>query len=351
MAWYGKKSVDNDVVLSSRVRLARNVEGYPFGRHLTDDRARELIGKIGAILTPSGYEAVDFTGLDMIGATAYVEEHIVSPEFAGEKGPHTLFKNDKKNVYIMTCEEDHLRIQCITPGFSLDEAYAGAIEAESLLDSSLNLAFDEKLGYLTHCPTNLGTGMRASVMMFLPAITKFGKLSSIARQLSKIGLTVRGSYGEGSGSTGCLYQISNQVTLGVSEEESIEKLKNIVASIVDQERKLRDAMTKDDVWNSVADASARAYGTLTYARMLSFSEFMKLWCDVRLGIALDNARKMNGQPGGTGIPSSLSYETLDTLFIESQPAVLTLLSGGTPMSPAERDLRRADAIKRRLAVV
>jgi len=193
--------------------------------------------------------------------------------------------------------------------------------------------------------------MRASVMMFLPAITKFGKFSSIARQLSKIGLTVRGSYGEGSGSTGCLYQISNQVTLGVSEEESIEKLKNIVASIVDQERKLRDAMTKDDVWNSVADASARAYGTLTYARMLSFSEFMKLWCDVRLGIALDNARKMNGQPGGTGIPSSLSYETLDTLFIESQPAVLTLLSGGTPMSPAERDLRRADAIKRRLAVV
>ena len=343
MSWYGTQGEDRDVVLSSRVRLARNIENYPMGELLSRDKANEIIVRTGAALGDE-YERVDFTKLDYVSAAAYVEEHLVSADFAKLHSPHALYKCEHRSTYIMVCEEDHLRIQSITAGFSPDAAYAHAAEAADKLAGAFDIAFDDKLGYLTHCPTNLGTGMRVSLMMFLPALTKFGQIPSVSRQLGKLGVTVRGMYGEGSEATGCLYQISNQVTLGISEEETVSKLKKIAASITESERKMRRALTEPANIDETSDSISRAYGTLLFARKLSGAEFMRLWVRARLGISLCNT-----DAGCEGLlPDSLSYEKLDTLLIEAQPAVLTLLSGGGELSPQERDIKRSALVRTRI---
>ena len=223
MAWYQVKGNDADTVFSSRIRFARNISGYRFDKGLSQEDAKELIRRIGEALGDD-FIKTDMDDLPILNAHALFEQHLISREFEAKKSPHALFRDDNKSVSVMALEEDHIRLQCILPGLSLRDAYRFANECDDRLDKALPLAYDETLGYLTHCPTNLGTGMRASVMLFLPALTEAGMIPSLSHQLSKIGLTMRGLYGEGSISQGCLYQVSNQVTLGLSEEEILCKL-------------------------------------------------------------------------------------------------------------------------------
>lgn len=329
MKLFQNKGNERDVVISSRVRFARNIAGYPFPGRLTKEQSDEIIDKVKSALGKD-FEYTDFAKLSPIESRAYVERHEVSPEFAEVKGPHGLFTNTEKGLGVMVCEEDHIRLQSIYAGLSLKEAYAAACEADDLLDASLDIAFDGKLGYLTHCPTNLGTGMRASVMMFLPAMTMYRHIGRLSSQLQKIGLTVRGLFGEGSDADGCIYQISNQITLGITEEETLGKLSDVVNQIVSEEKKLRAELSKNE---KLCDRIARAEGTLRYARIISTSEFMSLYSDLRLGIA-------------TGLTSSVDYRTLDSLLFEIMPANITLSKGAKELSETERDRARAEIIRK-----
>ena len=332
MTWYNMKGESADTVISTRVRFARNLAGYNFDSTLGEKEAREIIAKISDVFTPGlGFERVDLDENNRLEALSYVEKHFISREFASKKAPHALLLSEKFNTAVMVCEEDHVRLQAILPGLALNEAYEDLCRFDDLLDSNVELAYDEKLGYLTHCPTNLGTGMRASVMMFLPALTMANQIGGIAAQLSKIGLTIRGMYGEGSESRGSLYQISNQVTLGVSEEETIRKIGEIVAQISNRERKLRATM-KEERLDVLKDKVLRAEGTLRYAHMLSSSESTELFSLVRLGVSL-------------GIIADVDYSTLSRILVETSPATLTLESDDHPKNDTARDILRAQKIK------
>ena len=330
MAWYQVKGNDSDTVFSSRIRFARNLTGYRFDKGLTKEQAEEIISRIGTALGED-YIKTDMSALSEQKAASLVEQHIVSRDFAAKKTPHALFRNDNKSLSVMALEEDHIRLQCILPGLALRDAYRFACECDDRLDAALDIAFDEKLGYLTHCPTNLGTGLRASVMLFLPALTGANMIPSLSHQLSKLGLTMRGLYGEGSEPSGCLYQVSNQVTLGCSEEEILQKLEDAVQSIIESERKLRKDVTGEAAERR-RDRIHRAEGILRYATMLSSKEFFSLYTDLKLGIAL-------------GEITSLTDESLNTLLINILPATLTESIAETPKSSAERDRQRAAFIK------
>ena len=331
MAWYNSTGQAMDTVISTRVRLARNINGYPFVSRLDANAANEIIEKVGAPLESVGFRRINFSDLSDVMATSYVERHYVSPEFATKEAPHALLLQESTGIAVMVCEEDHLRIQCILSGLNLTEAYKNASKIEKRLDEDFDFAYSDRLGYLTHCPTNLGTGMRASVMMFLPALTEGGYMSSLANRLSKIGLTVRGIFGEGSGSLGCMYQISNQVTLGVSEEETLKKLGNAVNQISDSEEKARKAINGEAL-ERLTDRALRSEGALKYAHIISTEEFIKLFCNVRFGISL-------------GIVTDITYEQLGILLVEAMPATLTLSSENTPRSDIARDKLRAQKIK------
>ncbi len=335
MAWYNVSATASDTVISSRVRLARNLVGYPFASRLDATRASEIIEKVSAPLLASDFRKIDFSELSPLAATSYVEKHYVSPEFAAKETPHALLLREPSGIAVMVCEEDHLRIQSILPGLALEEAYRNASLTEKRLDEEFDFAYSEQLGYLTHCPTNLGTGMRASVMMFLPALTHGGYMESLAGQLSKIGLTVRGLFGEGSGAAGCIYQISNQITLGITEEETLKKLGEAIRQIIAGEEKARRAITGDAL-DRLTDRILRSEGILKYAHMLSTSEFIKLFSDVRFGIAL-------------GVVGDITYEQLGTLLVEAMPATLTLSADSAPKTEAARDKLRAKRVQATLA--
>jgi len=331
MAWYNTLGKDSDTVISTRVRLARNINGYPFASRLDVAKANEIIEKVSTPLEASGFRKIHFSDLSPVMATSYVERHYVSPEFATKEAPHALFLQETAGLAVMVCEEDHLRIQSILPGLALEDAYLNASRTEKRLDEDFDFAYSDTLGYLTHCPTNLGTGMRASVMMFLPALTRGGYMDSLANQLSKLGLTMRGLFGEGSGSAGCIYQISNQITLGITEEDTLQKMNEVIRQITESEQKARKKITEDAL-DRLTDRIRRSEGVLKYAYMISTAEFMKLFSDVRFGISL-------------GIVDDISYEQLGTLLVEAMPATLTLSSENTPKTETARDKLRAQKIQ------
>ena len=335
MAWYQVKGNDMDTVFSSRIRFARNLSGFPFERGLGADAVKEITDRVGAALGEE-YTRTDMEALSATKAQSLVEQHIISRDFAAKKGPRALFRQDGKSLSVMTPEEDHIRLQCILPGLALQDAYRFACECDDRLDAALDIAYDERLGYLTHCPTNLGTGMRASVMLFLPALTGAGMIPSLSHQLSKLGLTIRGLYGEGSEPSGCLYQISNQVTLGSTEEEILAKLEETVQSIIDEERRRRNAPTGEAA-ELRRDRIHRAEGVLRYATLLSSKEFFSLYTDLKLGLAL-------------GEITSITEETLNTLLISILPATLSEAAGESPKTATERDRQRAAFVKKALGV-
>lgn len=325
--WHSKEAKDSDVVVSTRVRLARNLKDYPFSPRLDETGACEIIEKVRAVPELADFEYTDFGELSPELAMSLAERHIVSPEFAAGNDVRGLLADPDSGVYIMLAEEDHIRLQCLMAGSTLSEVYEKALALERAMDKNLDFAYSERFGYLTHCPTNLGTGMRASVMLFLPALTAAKEIGPIRNQLTKLGLTVRGMSGEGSGADGCLYQISNQITLGISEEETVKKLTGITESIVKRERELRGSVSGEQ-FLKLRDSVRRAMGIMRYAELLGTKELFELYSKVRLGAAL-------------GMTDGVSCEMLDGLLFTSMPATITAEAGDAVKTPLDRDAVRA----------
>ena len=322
-----------DVILRSRVRLARNIVDYPFAPVLNAACRKEIIEKVGNALQANGYARrndIDNT----VTVHALSEENLVSREFADDKELHALFSNDDTNTYIMVCEEDHLRIQSFADGVDLAAAGKHAFAAERLLNEKIKFAFDRELGYLTHCPTNLGTAMRASMMMFLPALTMLGRMGDLKSQLEKIGVTIRGLYGEGSAADAYMYQISNRLSLGLSEDELLRKIEAIASRIAEDELRARDSLLSARR-DALTDKILRSLGILKYAHMISGKEFLDCYAYVRLGISL-------------GLIDSVQLTELDKLLYEAMPAHLIAKNKDAASDTTLRDKLRAEAIKQRI---
>lgn len=334
MSWYHIPGSEQDTVISTRVRFARNLTEYPFTSRLDATRAREMLGRVGEVLEKNGFTRVDFADISRTTAQSLVEKHYASPAFVKESLPHALFLNEPCNLSVMVCEEDHIRLQCILPGLSLKDAYGGACKVEGLLDNAFSLAFDKRLGYLTGCPSNLGTAMRVSVMLCLPMLTVGHRLETLSHQLGQTGLLLRGLFGEGSSPSGGLVQISNRVTLGLSEEEILSRMAPAIDRIIDTERRLRASVTGIEL-DKLTDRILRAEGTLRYAHTLSASEMLPLLSDMRLGAAM-------------GLLKGVRVEALTTLLVEAMPATLTLSQQSAPRCDHERDILRARLVKERL---
>lgn len=322
----------NTAAVSTRIRLARNLSDYSFPVRMNVEQKKELADKV----TAAAKEIMDFDRIDMNAisktqAVSLVEQHLISPEFLGEPDGKVLLLSKDKTVSIMINEEDHIRLQVIMPSLALTDAYALADDIESKLSQSLNFAYSSKLGYLTQCPTNLGTGMRASVMLHLPALQKTRAISRIGSNLSKLGLTIRGLYGEGSEPVGAMYQLSNQVSLGISERSAIDNLNNITTQLVTQEIKSRDKILSDI---EVVDTISRSLGILKSARLVNHSEAMSLLSNIRLGVSQK-------------LIETLSLSSIDKLICDIQPASI-MVQYGEQLSPQQRDIKRADYLRQKL---
>lgn len=332
--WYEKSGNCGDVVCSTRVRLARNLKQFPFPAEATDPQREAVEQKVrDALLSGNSILSKEFRFVPLENASeeeavSLVERHIVSPEFISDRRGKAVLISDDESISIMVNEEDHLRIQVLREGFSLKEAAETADRIDTLLSETLDFAYDPEFGYLTQCPTNLGTGMRASVMLHLPALTENGAMPRIASNLSKLGLTLRGTYGEGSKSVGGLYQLSNQITLGLSENEAIENLRSITVQLMEEERKARSQMAQDVAWQDKID---RAAGILKTARVLSSSECMELLSYVRFGISV-------------GILQGVTTEELNGLMVNVQPGTL-MAKAGKPLDQNQRDVLRATKVR------
>ena len=332
--WYEKNGRDGNVVISTRVRLARNLEEYPFPCRCGSDLRAQIENKVTDAVVNSNsvissrFSRVDVDNISTEEKVSLVERHLVSPEFISDKREKTLLLLDDESVSIMVNEEDHVRLQVLCEGFDLDRAYELASRIDSLLDEHLKFAFSDTLGYLTQCPTNLGTGMRASVMLHLPALHAAKAMKKMAENLSKLGLTIRGAYGEGSEPSADLYQLSNQITLGISEKTAIENLRNITKQIIAQEMKSREAMIKNI---AVQDKIYRSEGILRSARQIDGSEALQLLSNVRFGVT-------------EGLIDSIPLDTINSLIVEIQPATL-MRKTGQKLTPVERDKVRAELIR------
>lgn len=325
-------------VISTRVRLARNLKDYPFPCRLSEQGRKKVIEKVTSAIRDSNSSiASDFNLIKLDDLTeaqgvSLVERHLVSPEFISETEGRALLLSKDESMSIMINEEDHIRLQVITDGLSLEQAYDTADKLDTLLDENLEFAFDDKLGYLTQCPTNLGTGMRASVMLHLPALEKSRAIGRIAGNLSKLGLTIRGAYGEGSEPSGSLYQLSNQVTLGISEKAAIENLENITKQLVSQERQARERLAKSI---DIQDSVSRSLGLLKSAMVMTHDEALKLLSNVRFGI-------LSGQI------KDVTTEVVDSLMEKIEPATL-MVNSGKNLSAQERDIERAKILREALS--
>lgn len=324
-------------VMFTRVRLARNLKKYPFPCRLNlagkNQVAKEIVDAIKNCNSPIAkeFEAIEVKNLTEAQRVALVENHLASPEFISDANGRVLVLSKDRTISIMINEEDHLRLQVIYKGFDLDKAYDTADKLDTLLDEVLDFAFDEKLGYLTQCPTNLGTGMRASVMLHLPALQKSRAISRISGNLQKLGLTIRGTYGEGTEPKGAMYQLSNQITLGISEKAAIENLKNITNQLVAQELQAQERMIKNV---ETQDVIFRSLGVLKYAKTISCDEAIKLLSEVRFGIE-------------SKVIKDIDIGTIDSLIEEIQPATI-MEKKNEKISPRDRDILRAGIISERL---
>jgi protein arginine kinase len=336
----GAKHVpEADVAISSRVRLARNLESYPFTVRMSRAQSAEVLEKVrdavfsGKSAGKHSFSYLDLQSLATLDKQFLVEKHLISPEFAeGDISRAVIISRDER-ISIMVNEEDHIRLQCIFPGMQVREAWKLCNRLDSELEGKLDYAFDKGNGYLTCCPTNIGTGMRASIMLHLPALSMTGYIKDILETCSKVGVAVRGAYGENTEASGNMFQISNQVTLGQTEEEIIAGISNITSQISEQERTLRSELYKQ---NPVLfeDRIFRSLGILTNARIISSEESLKLLSDVRLGVI-------------SGLISGLELNKINEMMLMIQPAYLQKFSGGQ-MSPDKRDQRRAELLRKNL---
>lgn len=322
----------DDIVVSSRVRLARNLKNIPFPSRLSGSAtsSEKVINTVTKVCDKMfKYDLYRMNKINDVDRIALLERHLISPNLATNTENGAVCIGKDNGMSIMINEEDHIRAQCLMRGFGLQECFNKVNAFDDELASQTDIAYDSKLGYLTACPTNLGTGMRASVMLFLPALTYSGELASIINAVQQAGLTVRGMYGEGSKGSGYLYQISNQITIGISERDIIKNVTNVVEKICESEQNARKKLYKEQ-GILLEDSVMRSFGVLLYARRMSSDEFMEHIAKVKLGVSL-------------GI-LNLSMPMLNQLTELCQPANLCHY-GGRKLSVEERDELRAKLIR------
>ncbi|MDK2820493.1 MAG: protein arginine kinase [Clostridia bacterium] len=340
--WMEGSGPHADIVISSRIRLARNLKGIPFSNLMTKQHQVKVIEQVNnAINAPGVIQSVgklnlySLKELSPLERQILVEKHIISPELAEAQGERAVVLRNDDALSIMVNEEDHIRLQCLLPALMLHEAWRLADAADDAFENELEFSFDQQLGFLTSCPTNVGTGLRASTMLHLPALVLTKQAGKVLSALTKVGVAVRGLYGEGTESQGNLFQVSNQLTLGHSEEEIINNLSIVTVRLADQEREARELLRKQNLWK-LEDRIWRAYGVLTNARILSAQEALQLISDVRLGVEMN-------------ILKSPDQRLLNQLMVQVQPAYLQL-KNKKEMTPFDRDVYRAQMVRKLLAM-
>ena len=337
-AWLSGKGAESDVVVSSRVRLARNLAGHRFMSRASLAERRELADKlrnsVEHAVGPTEYEYYDLEPLPEIDRQVLVERHLISREHAEAEGPRGDLVADGETLSVMINEEDHLRMQALQCGFEMAATWQAIDRLDDAIEAQVSYAFDARYGYLTACPTNMGTGMRVSVMLHLPALSMTRELQRVFAAAAKIDFIVRGLYGEGTQGHGDFYQVSNQKTLGRSEQEILGNLNVVIPQIVRYERKVRTALF-DEHRRQVEDRVWRAHGILKNARMISSEEALHLLSQLRLGTNI-------------GIITDLDIPTINRLFILTRPAHLQKLER-RELDAQERDQARADYLRKCLA--
>lgn len=325
-----------DVVYTSRIRFARNIRNLPFPNKLKGEE------EIYNTLMKGVKDACDkcmkskfymINDMDKLKAQALIEKHLISPSLVANSQYGAVIINDTEDISIMINEEDHIRQQCIVEGFGLEAAYNNLLKVDKKLEDCLDIAYDKNFGYLTACPTNLGAGMRASVMLFLPALTMIGGINSFILKYQENGFTTRGVYGEGSEAEGYMYQISNQAAIGQSENEILQRMNFMINKLVDAERIARKNLEKTRGID-LKDEIMRCYGIIKYACQMSSSEFMKNLAMVKLGVCLGYI--------------DFDIKKLNQLVVMSQPAMLCNLAGKR-LNSKERDVTRSALVKKILS--
>lgn len=338
MSWIQGGGLENNIILSSRIRLARNINDTPFPSMLDKAKGAKVIDDIYNEDTKkyvfNGYKFYDMQDTGFVDRYVMVERHLISPNLAANGSIGAALIDRDEVVSIMLNEEDHIRIQALLPGMQVREALEIANNIDDMLESKVLYAYDEKLGYLTSCPTNVGTGIRASVMAHLPGLSLTGNINKILHAVSQIGLTIRGIYGEGTEFVGNVFQISNQITLGRSEEEIVESLIATTKQIIDKEKESRSILMENSRMQ-LEDKIWRSWGIMSNARVISGQESMKLLSDIRLGVDL-------------GVLKNIPISILNEIMVDTNNASLQKHSS-TELNAAERDIIRAEEIRTRLA--
>ena len=336
--WLKGEGPHADMVLSTRIRLARNLRDVPFTHRAADEQLHGVLASVVNAVQPSstlgGGLLLKMQDCSALERQVLVERHLVSHELGDGARPRGIYLAPDERVSIMINEEDHLRLQALTPGFQLAEAWSLADSADDDLDQSLDYAFSDEIGYLTACPTNAGTGLRASVLIHLPALVLLEEIQRVLKSIMQVGLNVRGLYGEHSEIMGNLFQISNQTTLGRSERDSIESLERVTRQIIETEERARERMVRD-ARVQLEDKVWRAYGTLRYCRSIQAKEVINLCSAVRLGVAM-------------GLAGLCPLRVVNELLVLTQPAHLQR-QAGVEMAPSERNIHRAQVVRERLA--
>ncbi|MDR2167795.1 MAG: protein arginine kinase [Clostridiales bacterium] len=344
LKWYENPAADADVIISSRVRLARNLVKYPFPTRLSSTDASAAIRAMHAsVFTEENRPNVEAEGLKFVDLShisnwdlnILAERHIISPSMVSQAALRGLVYNDNENISVMFNEEDHLRIQSIFVGQDLDAAFEAANRLDDLMGQNLDYAFDAEFGFLTSCPTNTGTGLRASYMLHIPLLESTGSLKVEVGILTKAGFTMRGIHGEGSESLGSIYQISNQITLGKTEDEIIHELKYYTGQLVEKELSARGIMARDYL-AEVADSFWRSYGILSYCRKISLPEAMRHLSAIRLGVMLGRVM---------GLAENPFNGTIYNIMTNIRPYGLQKIMGPAT-DPRHLDILRADYFRK-----
>ncbi len=327
MSWYFENGKESDVVVSTRIRFARNIKGLKFESKMSQKDEEELLNKFKNAKF-DGLKLCKLSDIDDITKMSLVERHILSKDILQKKNAAFLL-NDDESVCVMINEEDHVRIQVVKPGLDFENAYKVATKVDEDISNLVEYAYNDKYGYLTTCPTNLGTGLRVSVMLHLPALRLTGRIQRILDVINKVNVTVRGVYGENSDAIGDMYQVSNKVSLGVSEQEIINNIKKITDTLIKNERTAREILKKRGI--AFEDKVSRMYGTLLYAKKMDYNECAKLISIVKLGVDM-------------GIIKDLSSEKVNKIRTLAKVSNLQKYYK-TKLDENERDIKRAELIK------
>lgn len=335
--WLRGTGPESDIVVSSRIRLARNLATFPFPPRAEESIRKEIDGilreHISHLSSSQPLDYVSVHDLEKVDRQFLVERQLISREHAESQGPRGACINRQETVSLMINEEDHLRMQVLRSGYSLESCWEEINRIDDELEQRVAFAFNDEFGYLTSCPTNAGTGMRVSVMLHLPALVLTKEIQKVFQSMHKMSLAVRGLYGEGSQAMGDFYQISNQVTLGKSEEQIIQNLKKVIPDVLAYERAARMTLVKGDR-QRLHDQVSRAMGVLGSARQISSEETMELLSSVRMGINL-------------GLVDDIEISTVNELCIQTQPAHLQKIRGEA-LESSERNAVRASLLRERL---